>query len=119
MLATLRLAQRSTEVVRPRQALLAAPSVRASYTSQAMKRSLIGPANKHFRHEQPSRSDLQLRLGWKRPVGAPNFVSCYSHVASYDINISPEAVLPDQIALPWLLSALRMISNQQNALKIS
>lgn len=44
MLATLRHAQRSAEVVRPRQALLAAPSVRASHTSQAMKRSLIGSA---------------------------------------------------------------------------
>lgn len=37
----------------------------------------------------------------------------------FDFNVSSEAVLPDQEALPWLLSALRMISNQQNVMKIS
>lgn len=85
--------------------------------SRAVKCLLIGSANRYFRHEQLSRSDLQLWHGCSRPAETPELWLRVAHmlllIIMFDIVVSPRA-----FAVLWNFLLLNLIERLQTGLRI-
>lgn len=108
MLTTRRLAQRSTEVVRPRQALLAAPSVRAGHTSQFYEMLPNRLCQQTFQAWAAELEWLTTQVRMQQPVGTP---VCLMLLTRAYGNVWHDSVFISKVyqgSLPWLSSALKL-----------